>query len=95
MDDYIKRFADIELQSRLKESGAVLIQGPKSCGKTETAVQAAKSIVRLDTDIEIRSLMELDPKAVLKGAAPRLIDEWQEFPQIWNFVRREVDDRKK
>jgi uncharacterized protein len=95
MNDYIKRFADIELQNRLKESGAVLIQGPKSCGKTETAVQASKSLVRLDTDIEIRSLMELDPKAVLKGASPRLIDEWQEYPQIWNFVRREVDDRKK
>jgi uncharacterized protein len=95
MNDYFKRFADIELQSRFKDSGAVLIQGPKSCGKTETAVQAAKSLVRLDTDIEIRSLMELDPKAVLKGASPRLIDEWQEYPQIWNFVRREVDDRRK
>jgi predicted AAA+ superfamily ATPase len=95
MSGYFKRFADIELQSRLKESGAILIQGPKSCGKTETAVQAAKSLVRLDTDIEIRSLMELDPKSVLKGSVPRLIDEWQEYPQIWNFVRREVDDRKK
>jgi uncharacterized protein len=95
MSDYFKRFADIELQSRLKESGAILIQGPKSCGKTETAVQAAKSIVRLDTDMEIRSLMELDPKSVLNGPVPRLIDEWQEYPQIWNFVRREVDDRKK
>jgi predicted AAA+ superfamily ATPase len=95
MNNYIKRFADIELQSRLKESGAILIQGPKSCGKTETAVQAAKSLVHLDTDVEIRSLMELDPKSVLKGPVPRLIDEWQEYPQIWNFVRREVDDRKK
>jgi len=92
---YSKRFTDAALQKRLKESGAILIQGPKSCGKTETAIQAAKSLVQLDTDMEIRALMELDPKLVLAGSVPRLIDEWQEFPQIWNYVRREVDNRKK
>jgi len=92
---YFKRFADEALQKRLRESGAVLIQGPKSCGKTETAAHAAKSLVRLDTDDEMRLLMEIDPKSVLKGSAPRVIDEWQEFPQIWNYVRREVDDRRK
>jgi len=95
MNNYLKRIADKILQNRLKESGAVLIQGPKSCGKTETAVQASKSNVRLDTDMEIRSVMEINPKAVLEGAVPRLIDEWQEYPQIWNYVRREVDDKKK
>ncbi|MDR0444350.1 MAG: DUF4143 domain-containing protein [Treponema sp.] len=95
MGNYLKRFADTALQDRLKESGAVLIQGPKSCGKTETAVQTAKSLIRLDTDVEMRDLMEFNPNAVLAGPAPRLIDEWQEYPQIWNFVRREVDDRKK
>ena len=95
MSSYLKRFTDKILQNCLKESGAVLIQGPKSCGKTETAAQAAKSLVRLDTDTEIRALMEINPKAALKGAVPRLIDEWQEYPQIWNYVRREVDDRKK
>ncbi|MCL2758661.1 MAG: AAA family ATPase, partial [Treponema sp.] len=95
MENYFNRFMDKTLQARLKESGAILITGPKSCGKTETAIQAAKSIVRLDTDDEIRALMEVDPKAVLKGAVPRLLDEWQEFPQIWNYIRREVDDRKK
>jgi len=94
-NSYSKRFTDVTLQKRLKESGAILIQGPKSCGKTETAIQAAKSLVRLDTDMEIRALMELDPKSVLAGSVPRLIDEWQEFPQIWNFVRREVDNRKR
>jgi len=94
-NSYSKRFTDAALQKRLKESGAILIQGPKSCGKTETAIQAAKSLVRLDTDMEIRALMELDPKLVLAGSVPRLIDEWQEFPQIWNYVRREVDNRKK
>jgi len=95
MKNYLKRFTDKALQNRLKESGAILITGPKSCGKTETAVQAAKSIVRMDTDDEIRSLMEINPKAALTGTVPRLIDEWQEYPQIWNYVRREIDDRKK
>jgi len=94
-NSYFKRFTDAALQNRLREAGAVLIQGAKSCGKTETAIQAAKSLVRLDTDVEIRALMEIDPKLALAGPVPRLLDEWQEFPQIWNFVRREVDDRKK
>jgi predicted AAA+ superfamily ATPase len=95
MGAYLKRFADITLQNRLRSSGAVLIQGAKGCGKTETAVQIAKSTARLDVDENIRMRAELDPKSVLAGPVPRLIDEWQEYPQIWNYVRREVDDRKK
>ncbi|MDR3200147.1 MAG: DUF4143 domain-containing protein [Spirochaetales bacterium] len=95
MSPYFKRFADKALQDRLRGSGAALIQGAKGCGKTETAVQIAKSSVRLDVDNEVRVRMELDPKSVLVGPVPRLIDEWQEYPQIWNYVRREVDDRKK
>ena len=92
---YLKRFADTILKNRLNLSGVILIQGAKGCGKTETALQAAKSSARLDVDDDIRIRMELDPKSVLAGAAPRLLDEWQEYPQIWNYVRREVDDRKK
>ena len=95
MENYLDRFSDAALRDRLRESGAILIQGAKGCGKTETAVQAAKSMARLDTDDEIRSRMEIDPKSILKGPVPRLLDEWQEYPQIWNYVRREVDDRKK
>ncbi|MDR2717434.1 MAG: DUF4143 domain-containing protein [Treponema sp.] len=95
MSAYCNRFADKILQNRLRDAGAVLIQGAKGCGKTETAIQAAKSTARLDVDDEIRVLMEFDPKLVLEGPVPRLIDEWQEYPQIWNFVRRQVDDRKK
>ncbi|GHV94523.1 ATPase AAA [Spirochaetia bacterium] len=95
MDDYLKRFADTILQNRLHSSGAVLIQGAKGCGKTETAIQTAKSAVRLDVDENIQTQMKLDPKSVLAGPAPRLIDEWQEYPQIWNYIRRAVDDRKK
>jgi predicted AAA+ superfamily ATPase len=95
MDNYFKRFADVTLRNRLRGSGAVLIQGAKGCGKTETAVQAAKSAVRLDVDDEVRLRMDIEPKSVLTGPVPRLIDEWQEYPRIWSYVRREVDDRKK
>jgi predicted AAA+ superfamily ATPase len=95
MGTYLKRFADSTLQDRLRSSGAILVQGAKGCGKTETAVQIAKSVARLDVDDDIRIRMEVDPKSILTGPAPRLIDEWQEFPQIWNYIRREVDDRKK
>jgi predicted AAA+ superfamily ATPase len=94
-NNYHKRFTDAALKDRLRLSGAVLIQGPKGCGKTETAVHAAKSVARMDTDDEVRKLMEVNPKIALKGSVPRLIDEWQEYPQIWNYIRREVDDRKK
>jgi predicted AAA+ superfamily ATPase len=95
MGGYLKRFTDTILKNRLKSAGAVLIQGPKGCGKTETAAQMAKSTARMDVDDDIRARMELDPKSVLTGLIPRLIDEWQEYPQIWNYIRREVDDRKK
>ncbi|MCL2232065.1 MAG: DUF4143 domain-containing protein [Treponema sp.] len=95
MGNYLKRFSDETLKNRLDLSGAVLVQGAKGCGKTETAVQFVKSVVRLDTDGEMRFRMEIEPKSVLAGQTPRLIDEWQEYPQIWNYVRREVDDRKK
>jgi hypothetical protein len=77
---YLKRFADTALQNRLGESGAVLIQGAKGCGKTETAVQAAKSVARLDTDDEIRTRIELDPKSALAGPVPRLLDEMRPPP---------------
>jgi len=92
---YYKRFADELLSERLKSSGAVLIEGAKGCGKTETAKQQAVDIVRFDADEQVKIKMEIDPKTVLAGEAPLLLDEWQDYPQIWNYVRREVDDRKK
>ncbi|MDR0518824.1 MAG: DUF4143 domain-containing protein [Clostridiales Family XIII bacterium] len=79
---------------RLQSAGAVLLEGPKGSGKTETAKQQAKSLVHLDTDNNARLRMEIEPESVLVGETPRLIDEWQEYPQIWNYVRRAVDDRK-
>ena len=92
--EYYDRFNDKILSARLQSSGAVLIEGAKGCGKTETAKQQSASVVRFDTDEQVRIKMELDPKTVLVGEIPRLLDEWQEYPQIWNYVRREVDDRK-
>jgi predicted AAA+ superfamily ATPase len=89
---YIPRIADRELESRLRRMGAVLIEGPKACGKTETARQLAASEVRLDVDAGARATLAVEPALVLAGEAPRLIDEWQVEPNVWNLVRRAVDD---
>ena len=91
---YIKRIIEEDLLEKLSASGAVLIKGPKSCGKTETAKQFAKSIVEMDRDKQVPVIMATDPRLLLAGNTPRLIDEWQEHPEIWNYVRHEVDDRK-
>jgi predicted AAA+ superfamily ATPase len=90
---YNPRLVDLELAKRLQRSGAVLIEGPKACGKTETARQLAASEVRLDVDPGARAAVGVDPDLVLTGDAPRLIDEWQVEPAIWNHIRRAVDDR--
>jgi predicted AAA+ superfamily ATPase len=94
MSPYAARIADAELKERLRYMGAVLVEGPKACGKTETARQIAKSEVRLDVDRRSRETAELDPQLILDGEAPRLLDEWQLVPEIWNYVRRAVDDRQ-
>jgi predicted AAA+ superfamily ATPase len=90
---YRARVIDAELAQSLQSIGAVVIEGPKACGKTETARQAAKSEVRLDVDQTARQAIAIDPALVLDGPTPRLIDEWQMEPDIWNHVRRAVDDR--
>lgn len=92
---YRGRFADEMLKNRLSSAGAVLIRGPKGCGKTETALQVASSHVRMDIDDTIKLRMEIEPASVLVGEIPRLIDEWQEYPVIWSLVRHEVDKRKR
>jgi len=74
--------------------GAVLIEGAKGCGKTETASQHCASDVRLDTDDVARTTAEVAPTHVLDGPTPRLIDEWQVVPRLWNDVRRFIDDRQ-
>jgi uncharacterized protein len=91
---YRSRVVDEELKHLLTAMGAVLLEGPKACGKTETARQVAASEVRLDVDQNARNAVSIDPSLILEGATPRLIDEWQIAPVLWNHVRRAVDDRK-
>ncbi len=93
-ESYQLRIVDAELAARLKATGAVLIEGPKACGKTATARRIAASEALLDVDAGAREAAAVDPALVLAGATPRLIDEWQLAPAIWNHVRREVDDRR-
>lgn len=91
---YLNRISDSELQRKLESAGALLIRGPKACGKTESAKQFAHSILAVDQDEQVPLLMETAPQRLLLGETPRLIDEWQEQPKIWNYVRHEIDNRK-
>lgn len=96
MKDYLPRIADKLLEERLDAKGAVLIEGPKWCGKTTTAKQKAKSFIsmdRPDMTRQYQQMAELSPSTLLEGETPRLIDEWQIAPNIWNAVRYEVDNR--
>ncbi|QIM15407.1 ATP-binding protein [Leucobacter insecticola] len=93
MKAYLPRVADRQLTARLGRMGAVVIEGPKACGKTATASQLARTVVRLDQDHTARAMLELDQGALFAGEPPILFDEWQIAPAIWNAVRREVDDR--
>ena len=89
---YRPRLADTLLAERLETTGAVVIDGPKACGKTETARQFAASEVLIDID-EARLAAKIDPSLILAGKVPRLLDEWQLEPGIWNHVRRAIDNR--
>jgi uncharacterized protein len=91
---YIRRLIDKSLTERLGAAGAVVIDGPKAVGKTETGRRAAQSEVFLDTDLAQRQLALADPRLVLEGPTPRLLDEWQTVPPLWNAVRHAVDDRQ-
>ena len=90
---YRPRVVDAELSMLMSATGAVVVEGPKACGKTETARQLARSEVLLDTDRSARVAVGIDPNLILAGARPRLIDEWQLEPIIWNYIRRAVDAR--
>lgn len=96
MATYKPRIADRILERKVLGKGAVLIEGPKWCGKTTTAKQLAKSVLDLgDSAVLMQSsqMIELSPKALLEGDTPRLIDEWQALPPIWDCIRSEVDRR--
>ena len=94
---YLKRIADAQLKLRLEAFGAVQIKGPKWCGKTTTAEMQAKSVVKMqdpDRREGYLATIRTKPSLLLKGETPRLIDEWQVAPLLWDAVRNTVDERQ-
>lgn len=94
---YLPRISDKTLAERLESKGSVLIEGPKWCGKTSTALQQAKSVLNLadlNTLEEAKEIASLNSSLLLAGDTPRLIDEWQQIPKLWDAVRNEVDRRQ-
>ena len=92
---YYPRICDKILQEKLQLTGASLVIGPKWCGKTETALQASASVIYIQSDPQYKETGKLMPSLLLEGDTPRLIDEWQEVPELWNAVRHLVDLRGK
>src|SRR5574344_165650 len=93
---YLSRLCDTELRERLQSAGAVLIEGAKWCGKTRTGTTVARSILYMqdpDNALANIALADTKPSLLLKGETPRLIDEWQMAPVLWDAVRFEVDKR--
>lgn len=91
--EYRPRVIDAQLTASLDAVGAVVIEGPKAVGKTETGRRASRSEIRVDT-LSARQAFAADPGLLLQGATPRLIDEWQIEHELWNYVRHAVDDRQ-
>ena len=87
---YYERLIEKEIERKLKSSGAVLVTGPKFCGKTTTCMKYQKSFVKLNTKQAI-AMARMNPGGVLDGETPRLIDEWQKAPDIWNQVKDDLD----
>ena len=92
---YLPRVVDRLIDDSLGYSGGILIEGVRACGKTMTGRQHASSEVALDSGLpQIRAALEVDPSLLLRGDVPRLIDEWQIEPSLWNLVRRQIDSRR-
>ena len=92
MAEYYERLIERKIENKMKSSGAVAVEGPKFCGKTTTALRYAKSNTSLNTRQRIE-LARLEPKNVLKGDTPRVIDEWQTVPDIWNEIKAWIDEK--
>lgn len=92
MTEYRPRVVDAELRRRLSVTGAVLVDGPKAVGKTFTASRVAETVLRVDIDRAVRAALEVQPEQLFSYPTPILFDEWQEAPELWDLVRRAVDD---
>jgi predicted AAA+ superfamily ATPase len=90
---YVPRLIDALIERKLQSAGAVVLRGPRAVGKTTSALHHAASSVRLDQRRELIDAAELTPATLLAGPVPRLIDEWQLAPSIWNSIRAEIDAR--
>ncbi len=93
---YKQRIVDVLLARKLQGKGAVLLEGPKWCGKTTTARRKVKTVLDLGNTVVFREALEMyqvKPMTLLEGATPKLIDEWQSIPELWDMVRSEVDNR--
>lgn len=96
MKEYKKRIADELIKKKLRGKGAVLVEGPKWCGKTTTSEELSKSVLYMSKPDSLKQnmmLADINPSLLLAGEAPRLIDEWQIAPKLWDAVRYEVDHR--
>lgn len=91
---YLSRTIDARVERLLGALGGVVVEGPRACGKTSTGLRHARSSIRLDASPAAVELAELDPASLLQGDTPRLVDEWQLAPSIWNVIRHEIDDRR-
>ena len=89
-DMYYQRLIEKEIELKLRTSGAIVVAGPRFCGKTTTCMLYQKSYIKLNTQQAI-AMARMNPKAVLKGETPRLIDEWQKAPDVWNQVKDDLD----
>lgn len=90
-DGYRQRVVDAEVKRGLRAAGFVVLEGPRACGKTWTGLRFARSAVRLDTDVDARTIAAVEPAILLRGPTPRLLDEWQVMPSLWNHVRHACD----
>ena len=88
---YVERLMESVLERKLNSSGCVLVTGTKSCGKSTMCLRHAKSVTELKTQNDIE-VARTDPNSALKGEAPHLIDEWQKSPDIWNRIKKDLDD---
>lgn len=94
-EGYLPRVVDRLVDDILGYSGGVLIEGVRACGKTVTGRRHASSEIALDSGLpQLRAALDVDPSLLLAGDVPRLLDEWQIEPSLWNLVRREIDSRR-